>query len=122
MALVIGAVGIADGMWEVGNGRFTLLQKKSVRNVAAHEMPVTVIGDPSGACQVAFPGRPRAFGLSLRIDAENDPRRLGPVCALRFGVQEPQVNDEMVTVVRRQCFLGRRLVGDGRIALCSGHL
>ena len=121
MELVIRAVGIADAMWEVGNGRFTLLQKKSVRNAAAHEMPVTVIGKPSGACQVAFPGPTRAFGLSLRIDAQNDPRRLGPVCALRFGVEKPQVNHQMVTVVRRQCFRGRRLVGDRRIALCSGH-
>jgi hypothetical protein len=63
------------------------------------ELPVTMLGQPSGALQVAFPAGARPFGLSFGVHAQHDPRHLCPVRALRCGVEETQIGDEMVVVV-----------------------
>ena len=54
---------------------------------------------PFGALQVAFPAGARPFGLSFGVHAQHDPRHFSPVRALRCGVEETQIGDEMVVVV-----------------------
>jgi hypothetical protein len=72
---------------------------KSVRIGATDEVPVAMLGQPSGALQVAFPSGARPFGLSFGVLAQDDPRRLCPICTLGVGIEKPQICDQVVFVV-----------------------
>ena len=54
---------------------------------------------PFGAGQMAFPGAPRAGGLSRWIDLKNNPSDLGPIRAFSLGVEKPQIGDDVVLVI-----------------------
>jgi hypothetical protein len=57
----------------------------------------------------------RALGLLHRIDAENDPRNLLPVCAFGLGVEQTQIRYEMLLVVAGEHVGAGSGVGDRRV-------
>jgi hypothetical protein len=63
-----------------------------MRIVTTDELPVAMLGQPSGALQVAFPAGARPFGLSFGVHAQHDPRGLRPVRAFGGGVEEAQIS------------------------------
>ena len=63
------------------------------------EVPVAIGRHPFGALQVALPDRSRPLGFPLRVYAQDDPRRLCPICTLGAGIQEPQICDQVIFVV-----------------------
>jgi hypothetical protein len=69
---------------------------------------------PFGALQVGFPDGSRPLGFVFGVQAQDDPRRLCPICTLGAGIEEPQ----MVFVVRGKRIGGWRYIGDHGITLC----
>jgi hypothetical protein len=55
---------------------------------------------------------------------EHDPRDLGPVGAVLFGVEQAEISDEMLFVIARQGRRARRFIGDIRVkrGFCMGEL
>ena len=58
----------------------------SVWSAAQQKMTITALGHPFGAGEVTLPGPPGAFGLAIRIDAEQ-PLRLRANLPLRHQRQ-----------------------------------
>ncbi len=54
-------------------------------------MPVALLGHPAGASEVGLPGAPGALGLAVWIEVQHDPRDRGPVGAVGFGVEQPEI-------------------------------
>ena len=54
---------------------------------------------PFGALQVAFPDGSRPLGFVFGVHAQDDPRRLCPICTLGVGIEKPQICDQVVFVV-----------------------
>lgn len=86
-----------------------------MRRPAAKQMPVAVLGHPASASEVCLPGAPGALGLVIRIEVEHDPRDLGPVGAVLFGVEQAEISDQVLLVIAGQDRRGRRVIGDIRI-------
>jgi hypothetical protein len=63
------------------------------------EILVAVGRHPFGARQVAFPDGARPLGFVVGVHAQDDPRRLCPICTLRVGIEKPQICDQVVFVV-----------------------
>ena len=82
------------------------------------EILVAVGRHPFGALQVAFPDGSRPLGFLFGVHAQDDPRRLCPICTLGAGIEEPQICDQVVFVVRGKRIGGRRYIGDHGITLC----
>src|SRR5215472_17550380 len=70
-----------------------------MRCATLKEMAVAAFGHPAGTRQVRGPGPVRALVLLRRIDVENDPRDLLPVCAFGLGVEQTQIRHEVLLVV-----------------------
>jgi len=92
-----------------------------VRRAPAEEVPVTVLGHPSGACQVRVPGSPRAIRLASRINVEDDLGNLPPVGSSGFRIEQTEVGDEVLLVVPREDSVGGRHIGDGRVERWRSH-
>jgi hypothetical protein len=60
---------------------------------------ITSLGHPSGAREVAFERSPRAVGVAVRVNMQDDPRDIAPVGTVRIGIEQAQVRDEMPLVV-----------------------
>jgi len=80
-----------------------------------------VLRHPLGACQVAFPGTARTGRLTCRIDMQDEAGDLGPICAFRICIEEPQVRNEVLFVVGRQSLGAGSRVGDGWIERRLSH-
>ena len=76
-------------------------------------MPIAAVPDPTGTIQVASPGLTGSDRVSLGTYAEHYARSLAPVSVIRFGIQEAQINDQVLPVVVGQLGPGRR-AGGGR--------
>jgi hypothetical protein len=75
---------------------------------------------PFGTLQVAFPDGPRPLGFLFGVHAQDDPRRLCPICTLGAGIEEPQICDQVVLVVivaLRMCLMARRSAAGVGLAL-----
>lgn len=68
---------------------------------AAKQMPVAMFGHPAGTSEVCFPGVPGALGLAVWIEMQHEPRDLGPIGAVIFGVEQAQIGDQMQFVIAR---------------------
>jgi hypothetical protein len=79
-------------------GRFALTADP--RTATTNEIPVAVGRHPFGALQVAFPDGSRPLGFVFGVYAQDDPRRLCPICTLGAGIEEPQICDQVVFVVK----------------------
>lgn len=84
---------------EPGVGGYPVGQ--SVRNSAAKQMPVAMFGHPAGTSEMCFPGAPGALALAVWIEMQHEPRDLGPIGAVIFGVEQAQIGDQMLFVIAR---------------------
>ena len=79
-------------------------------------MAITLLGHPSGAREVAFERSPRAVGVAVRVNMQDDPRDIAPVGTVRIGIEQAQIRDEMLLVVGGNRWIGRGQISDIRIA------
>ena len=54
-----------------------------------------MFGHPFGAGEMTFPSAAGAFGLTRRVDVEHDASHLRPVGIVGFGIEEPEIGDEL---------------------------
>jgi len=66
---------------------------------ASNEVAVAVFGHPMGASEMSGMQFASTFWLTLGIDAEQDFGDLGDGCTVRFGVKEPCIELQMLTIV-----------------------
>jgi hypothetical protein len=59
----------------------------------------------------SFERSPRAVGVAVRVNMQDDPRDIAPVGTVRIGIEQAQVRDEMLLVVG-----GNRWIGWGQIS------
>jgi hypothetical protein len=78
-------------------------------------MPVSFSRHPFGAREMAIEGTAGALDIVIRVYVKHDPRNLAPVGTFRIGIQNPQIRDGVLLVVRREDWLGRREVGNVRV-------
>ena len=64
---------------------------------------------------MAFPGAPGAIWLGRGINMKNDPGDFAPIDILGSGIEQAQISDKVLLVIRGQSLAGRRVIGDGRI-------
>jgi hypothetical protein len=83
-----------------------------VRNSATKQMPIAVLGHPAGTSEVRLPGAPGALGLAVRIEMQHDPRDIGPIGAVIFGVEQAQIGDRVLFVIACQDRCTWRFIGD----------
>jgi hypothetical protein len=76
-------------------------EAQSVLSSAAKQMPVAMFGHPAGTSEVCFPGAPGALGLAVWIEMQHEPRDLGPIGAVIFGVDQAQIGDQVLFVIAR---------------------
>jgi hypothetical protein len=50
-------------------------------------------------------------GLPLGVYMQHDPRDLAPVGAVRIGIEQAQIGDQVLFVVPREHWIGRRQIG-----------
>src|ERR1700726_940249 len=85
-------------------------------------MLIAVLGQPSRAGEVAFPCATSACGFPRRVDVEHDPGGLRPVVSVGFGIEQAEIGDEMLPVIRSQAVGLRRYIIDvgssGGLGLC----
>ena len=74
-----------------------------------------MLGHPSGAREVAFERSPRAVGVAVRVNMQDDPRDIAPVGTVRIGIEQAQVRDEMLLVVGGDRWIGWGQISDIRI-------
>jgi hypothetical protein len=55
---------------------------------------------------------PRPIRLPLGVNVQHDPRDLVPVRAVRIGIKDAQIGDQMLFVVPRERWIGGRQIGD----------
>jgi len=70
-----------------------------MRCATPKEVSVAAFGHPASARQMRGPGPVRALGLLRRIDVENDPRDLVPVCSFGLGIEQTQIRHEVLLVI-----------------------
>ena len=75
-------------------------------------MPISMFGHPLGPRQMALMGAARAFRLTIWIDVQYDLRNFAPISAFGVGVEQPQIGDQVLFIVRRQRRIGRRDISD----------
>ena len=63
--------------------------------------PVAAAGHPLRPSHVAVETAPASRLLAIGIAMQDDPGDFGPVRAVRFGVEQAQISDEMRFVIRR---------------------
>ena len=78
---------------------------------ASQQVAITSLGHPSGAREVAFERSPRAVGVAVRVNMQDDPRDIAPVGTVRIGIEQAQVRDEMLLVVGGNRWIGCRSAG-----------
>jgi hypothetical protein len=83
-----------------------------VRRTTAKQMAVAMLGHPSRAGQMAFPGAPRAIGFPVRIDVQHDAGDFLPVGAITLGIEQSKIRDQVLFIKNTEQRGGRRLVGD----------
>ena len=95
-----------------------------MRRPATRQMLVAVLGHPAGASEVCLPGAPGAVGLAVRIEVQHDPGDLGPVGAVRFGVEQAEIGDQVLFVIAvRAGALGASSATSGSSGgFCMGEL
>jgi hypothetical protein len=93
----------------------------SVWCAAQQKMTITALGHPFGAGEMTLPGTPGAFGLSIRIDVQNDLCDFAPICPFGIGVKETQIRHKMLFIVAGQYGLRRSGIGYRRIEWRLGH-
>ena len=71
-----------------------------------------MLGHPFGAREVAFERSPRAVGVAVRVNMQDDPRDIAPVGTVRIGIEQAQVRDEMLLVVGGNRWIGRGQISD----------
>lgn len=95
--------------------RFTQRHLESVSGAPAQKMPVAVLGHPARTCEMSGPNQPRPVRFGGSVNVEHDVGDLTPIRAVRFGVEQPQIGDEMLLVVCGQNRIGWNNIGDRRI-------
>src|SRR6266404_5179175 len=78
-------------------------------------MTVTLRRHPSGAREVAFEGSPRAVGIVVRVNVQDDPGNRAPVSTFIVGVEQTEVGDDVLFVVCSECWSGWGKISDIRI-------
>ena len=71
---------------------------------------------PFGTRQMAFKNMPSPGRFLRRINLQNDPCNFRPIRTLGIGIEEPQISDEVLLIIPRQCVNERR-----RISYCWGE-
>jgi hypothetical protein len=71
----------------------------SVWRAALQEMPISLLGHPPGAREMAFPGPPSAVMFPRRIDMQDDLRNFLPIRAVGFRVEQAEIDDGMSLIV-----------------------
>ena len=66
---------------------------------APKQVAVTVFGHPSGAQEMGFMDVPGALGIITGINAEQNGNHFAPVRSLGIGVEEAQVELQMLDVI-----------------------
>ena len=84
---------------------------------APKQVAVAVFGHPSGAQEMAFMDVPGAFGIVAGINAEQDGNRFAPVRAVGMGVEQANVELQMLHVIVG----GRRTQGRFVKKIRRGH-
>ena len=79
------------------NSVFTL-----IRRAATQQMPIAVLRHPFRPRQMAIKSTPSAFRFAIRVDMQNDPSDLTPVCTFGISIEQPQVSHQMLLVITRQ--------------------
>ena len=64
---------------------------------------------------MAVPDRFRAVWARVRIESQNNSRDISPVGIFGSGVEQPEINDEMLLVIARQHGIAWRGLGYRRI-------
>ena len=73
--------------------------RDSLRSTASEQIPVPVLGHPSGACEVALEGASRPIGFTGGIDVQDDPSDFCPVRTCSVGIEQAQIGDEMFVII-----------------------
>jgi hypothetical protein len=81
----------------------------------AQEVPVTVLGHPFRARQMALERLLSPRRLANGIDMQHDPFDLLPIRTFRACVEQTQIGDSVFVIVRCQHQIRRRGIGDIRI-------
>lgn len=79
-----------------------------------------MLGHPSRAGQMSVMNGACPRAVSLRVEPEQDTRRLGPVCSLLGGIEQAHIDGEVATIVIGQARTLRRRVGIAQDALSDG--
>jgi hypothetical protein len=90
--------------------------QNSVWHTATQKVSVSVFHHPSCSGEMRLPGKVGASRLGLGVDLKNDSSDLLPVGAVLFGIEQTQIDHQMLFVVAGQdggCWRG---VGNGRAA------
>ena len=95
--------------WRQGTG------SRLVWRAAAQQMPIAVLGHPTGSAQVRVPDPARSIGLACRIDMEDDQSNLSPVSPFRVRIEQTQIRHEMLFVVAREDAGAGSGVGNRRV-------
>jgi hypothetical protein len=71
----------------------------SPKKDAARARELAALGHPFGAGEMPLPCAAGARGFTCRVDVEHDTRDLRPVGSVGFGIEKPQIGDEMLLVI-----------------------
>ena len=71
---------------------------------------------------MALESPPGAIGFATMVQLQHDAGDLFPISAVGVRIQEPQLHDQMLAVLRRQRSLGRRRVVDTGIERQQGRI
>ncbi|MDA9537441.1 hypothetical protein ACM41_14930 [Bradyrhizobium sp. CCBAU 21362] len=91
-------------------------------DIASQKILIAHLGHPFGARKMTVIDLPRVVRFARRIDAEDNPTDLAPVCPLSIGVQQTPISDKMHEVIGRHDRIGRsqiRYIGFERSFLHS---
>ena len=66
---------------------------------SVEKVPISRLGHPTGSREMAVVDDARAFRLTHRVQAEDDPHGFAPVGAFVRSVQQPQIRRQMLFVV-----------------------
>ena len=86
----------------------------SVGLAFAQQFPISALGHPLGARQVHSVNALAPFRFEIGGETEQDLDGFAPIRAVALGVEQTQVQDHVLTVIRRELGALRRFIQESR--------
>ena len=107
---VFGELRLPQGEASVGVATQLCLGVRSVQ-CGPQQVGISVVGHPKRACEMAVVNATGAFALSSRVESEQDAHDLRPLGTLFGGVEETDIEREVLSVIVCHAGALRGLIG-----------